>query len=329
MKHFFVFVLISIAIGAQPRWDDTLDHELVEQQLTTGKIMKVMDLREYLAKKGVHARPTHQVFFVQLENGLKGVFKQGAYRHGEVAAYRASKALGLRLVPPTVYRTIKGKKGSLQFLIEAPSISGVSTMKRLEKKVGKKAVCDMKLFYYVFGQWDIHAGNQLVASYDGKDYLALIDNSVMLHRTYDTYGGATFTSKGKNFDLPSVTGTEFPYDAVEVIPGRKVHSVFKPYVGSAERHRLSRYGKCAYVIWNHRLYLKLSKRLKARFTKTFYEETLDAYRALDAETVATFWEGLAEDNQDHAAELCEIIVAKRDEILAYAQNKGTILSHES
>ncbi len=323
MKRFYL-VLLSMPLAAQPAWDDQLDHEAIEHRLATEKIVKVMNLRSYLGKQGIHASPTHDVRMVELESGLKGVFKKGAYHHGEVAAYRASKALGLRLVPPTVYRKVKGTRGSLQFYIEAPKVGKVSNLKQLSKKVGLRAVSDMKLFYYVFGQWDTHSGNQLIASYGDEHYIALIDNSVILHRTYDTFGGSTFTSKGRNYDLPSDTGTEFPYDKVEVIPGHKVKSVFKPYVGSAERTRLSRRGKVAYVIWNHRLWLKLSSRKKLRFTKTFYRSTLDAYKSLDEEALSYAWEGWAEERPEHAEDLVYLALMKRDEILEFAQNRGKV-----
>lgn len=323
MKYCYV-VLFCAPLMGQPAWDDHLDHETIEQRLSTEAIVDVSSLQSYLTKRGISAHPTHDVRIVKLESGLLGVFKRGDYHHGEVAAYRASKALGLRLVPPTVYRRVKGMEGSMQFYIEAPSISKVSNMKSLTKKVGPKAVSDMRLFYYVFGQWDVHSGNQLIASYGDKHYLALIDNSVVLHLTYDTYGGSTFTSKGKNDDLPSLTGSDFPYDEVQRISGSKVTSVLKPYVGKSERARLSRFGNIEYVVWNYRLYIKLRKKLKARFTKTFYQSTLDAYKALSEQDLNYVWQGWAMKDPEHADELGRIALQKRDEILSYAYDKGTI-----
>ena len=324
MKRIYVLLVLSASINAQPAWDDRLDHEAIEHRLSTEKIVKVMNLREYLSKRGINASPTHDVRIVELESGLKGVFKKGTYHHGEVAAYRASKALGLRLVPPTVYRKIKGTQGSLQFFIEASKVSKVSSMAQLSKKVGPKNVSDMKLFYYVFGQWDIHAGNQLIASYGDRHYLALIDNSVMLHETYDTFGGATYTSKGYNEDIPSATGDEFPYDDVKVISGSKAKSIFKPYVSSTQLDRLSRAGQIAYVIWNHMLFIKLSNRCSKRFTKTFYKDTLDAYEELDEEALTYTWEGLARQDLEHAEDIIQIALMKRDEVLEFAKQKGTV-----
>ncbi len=324
MKRFYVLLVVCAAINAQPKWNNRLDHGQIEHRLSTEKIARVMNLRDYLSGRGIYVHATHEVLMVELESGLKGVFKKGVYHHGEVAAYRASKALGLRLVPPTVYRQVKGVKGSLQFLIEAPKIRNVADMKSLTKKVGPKAVSDMKLFYYVFGQWDTHSGNQLVASYGDERYLALIDNSVILHRTYDTFGGSIYTSKGANDSLPSGTGVEFPYDKVKVISGSKVKSLFKPYVGAVERQRLSRASQIAYVIWNHRLWLKLSNRKKLRFTKTFYQKTLDAYERLDEEELNYAWEGWADIDSEHAEDLVKLALMKRDEVLEYAHEKGAI-----
>ncbi len=260
---------------------------------------------------------------VPLNSGVDGVFDKGFYHYGEVAAYRASKLLGLRLVPPTVYRKIEGVQGSLQFYIKAPKIRSISSPEQLTAKVGRKALSDMQLFYYVLGQWDTHAGNQLIASYGNKHYLALIDNSLMVHRTYDKYGGPTFSEKGRSEEAYSPLGGEFPYNKVKVIPGSEVKQVFKPYIGSYGIKRLSRHERVGYVIWNHRLWLRLDRK-KFRFTKRFYQSTLDAFEALDEESLHYAWAGMATYSPKRTRDLVKLTLQRRDEILRYVANKGKI-----
>lgn len=62
--------------------------------------------------------------------GVKDGFLEG-WQY-EIAAYRMDKLLGLNMVPPTVERVFKGKRGSLQFWVT----SEMSDLDRMEKGMG-------------------------------------------------------------------------------------------------------------------------------------------------------------------------------------------------
>lgn len=171
----------------QPPWDDMLDFDKIENELKTEPIVEMHSMRSYLRRQGKAVRTINAVFIATLANGLKAVFKPERrplhrYMYGEVAAYRASKMLGQKLVPPTVLKTYRGKRGSLQFFVVTPyDMLKMSDYTKNFTLLSRKARSDMKIFRYVFGLWDTHRGNLLIAQ--GKDetrYLALIDNSFIL-----------------------------------------------------------------------------------------------------------------------------------------------------
>lgn len=87
-----------------------------EEILKFGKVVKVVETE--LLKRGIN-RP----LLVTLEDGTKAVWKPrrnkwySNYR-AEVLAYELDRKFGFNLVPPTVERIIRGKKGSLQLFRE-------------------------------------------------------------------------------------------------------------------------------------------------------------------------------------------------------------------
>ena len=102
----------------------------------------------------------------------------------EIAAYRLDKHLGLNMVPPTVERVFRGKRGSLQLWVE----SEWSLKKKVQKNIPtppekneswQRAAWLQQAFDDLIGNEDRHMGNVLVTS----DFRAiLIDHS----RTFRT-----------------------------------------------------------------------------------------------------------------------------------------------
>lgn len=83
----------------------------------------------------------------------------------EVAAYRLSRILGLRLVPPTVIRRIAGKEGSLQAWVED---AAMEKTRRLEGRpppdewYWMSQMLTMHVFHNLLGNIDRHQGNVLI-----------------------------------------------------------------------------------------------------------------------------------------------------------------------
>jgi hypothetical protein len=84
-------------------------------------------------------RPERQVFRVNLENGLRGIWKpntsDGLQRgEADVAVYRLSEALKLGVVPATVMREKNGKMGSLQCFVSGKEAS-FDSFDRLDPRI--------------------------------------------------------------------------------------------------------------------------------------------------------------------------------------------------
>ena len=154
--------------------------ELMPGQLAYSKLKKLsmrpidpVEVRmETLAVKKDGWEKIHQsneVYKITLEDGTKAVWKphiealHSSYR-SEVLAYEFSKKFGFDLVPPTVERTINGKKGSLQKFIEAGPINDLSYDNEVKQF----------FFDFVLSQGDRWNGRNYLIDKDGK--VVLYDN---------------------------------------------------------------------------------------------------------------------------------------------------------
>ncbi len=185
VKIRYCIVLIAFSCLGQPAWDKHINFEEIEERLQKEEIREIKDIRSYLKKQGKAARGTHVVKLVTLKSGLKAVFKTESASYGEVAAYEIAKELGLRLVPPTIFKELPdGERGSLQFFVESSIDLTRASRKALYKKLSHKDLCDTKLLYFLLCQWDTHPGNQIIAKHDHQHYIALIDNGGILSLTH-------------------------------------------------------------------------------------------------------------------------------------------------
>ncbi len=122
-KSFFTLIFIISLCGlteAQFRPEEISQWPILEERLKEAKITRTKEIGEGVTK------PLR--FFLEDELGeISGVWKnpkgmQKGFLEGwqyEIAAYEMDRLLDLNLVPPTVERKFKGKKGSLQFWAEA------------------------------------------------------------------------------------------------------------------------------------------------------------------------------------------------------------------
>lgn len=318
----------------QPAWDESLDLKAIEVRLKTESIAQIHRINKVLAHEGKSTQGDSAMRLVILESGLKAVFKPGEYRYGEVAAYKANQALGQRLVPPTVLRTIDGMEGSLQFFVESPlDLKKMTNADGIFKKLDPKDLSDMKLFYFVFGQWDTHHGNQIVAFHKGKPFLALIDNAGILHRSFTRYGHYTFIEKGKNAKISTECTELFPYDDAKTIrPGslEALRRVFGPYVSEKALRKLWSLRKpITYCLWDGTLWMLMYNRgaiIKPSATKRYYASTLKAYEKLDRATLQNVWAEWLSVEKEHAESLICLTLKRRDEMLEAAYLHGHIIA---
>ncbi len=84
----------------------------------------------------------------------------------EVAAYALSSILGLRLVPPTIIRTIGGKEGSLQAWVEG------AAMEKTRRREGRQPPDE---WYWMSQMLAMHIFDNLLANVDRHQGNVLID----------------------------------------------------------------------------------------------------------------------------------------------------------
>jgi hypothetical protein len=97
----------------------------------------------------------------------------------EVAAYELNKFLGLAMVPPTVERSVKGRRGCVQLWVEGEVLATASEDPD-DLELWRRQVSTMWLFDYLTANTDRHLNNALITP-DSR--LVLIDNS----RAFKTY----------------------------------------------------------------------------------------------------------------------------------------------
>jgi len=132
----FAVLLVASALDARPQQQGgvpaTKDLEQIEQFLRTAEVLDVQDLSPGIT--GLQK--------VTLARGM--TVHRAAFRYAgfdldlkdswmfEIAAYEIDKLLGLNMVPPTVERSVRGTRGSLQFWIENAMSEGERLKKRID-----------------------------------------------------------------------------------------------------------------------------------------------------------------------------------------------------
>ena len=118
----YVFIFssfVSMSFGQFTK-EEIEQRESIEFFLLNAKIVRSEDVGEGVTKP-------LRVYLKLGDREAKGLWKnpegiQDGFLEGwryEIAAYRMDKLLGLNMIPPTVERELKGKKGSLQYWVTA------------------------------------------------------------------------------------------------------------------------------------------------------------------------------------------------------------------
>jgi hypothetical protein len=146
-KHLiFVIAILAIALPAfsqfteeeiaeRPKWEEFLETaEIVNSTQLTGREAVTKPWRLSLKNDDI----ANDAIWKDVEGRLKGFIEGWKY---EIAAYRFDKYLGLNMVPPTVEKRFREKRGSCQFWVK----SWKSLRQIKEEKI---KVPPIKLFYY-------------------------------------------------------------------------------------------------------------------------------------------------------------------------------------
>jgi len=212
-------ILFSSATSCwEPNEQSILDN------LKQAEVESMVPMAEVLKTKGFKKEFWGEVYYLSLKGDLRAVFKPRppedlGYSYAEVAAYKASRFLGFPEIPPSLIREIKGKTGLLQLYVEpTKDATNLKNYTQALKKVSPEALANLKLFYFVFGQWDSGPHNILITYENDRTKLIAIDNEGIYQRQYVKYGELPFVRvcysdmlDTDDWHLP------FPYENAKII----------------------------------------------------------------------------------------------------------------
>ena len=164
------------------------------------------------------------IFILFLNNNLKAIFKPERKFESSIKsaymAYRLPQFMNLKLVPPTVIRTINGKTGIVQLFIDSwtgKQIDPVKNLTTLEKS-------KIYIFSFILGEHDLHPGNLLIGKRCKQP--ALVDNGSAFWPAVFKYNDYPFVPYTKTMTTPSgnfMNLKEFPENKITSI---KVNTIF-------------------------------------------------------------------------------------------------------
>ena len=171
------------AVGPRPMG---LDDDALEQWLEQAEVVRVEELdagitnprRITLRKDGVELRAVFKT--LSTDFGIRErsrAWNESDRFEYELAAYRLDRLLGLDLVPVTVPRTIKGRRGILQFWVD----DSINLREMIEQKLQPTGWCDTEPQYNLMNVFDVLIHNtdrtQENALFTRDWTLVLIDHS--------------------------------------------------------------------------------------------------------------------------------------------------------
>ncbi len=190
--------ILPRAVGPRPRG---LDDDALEQWLAQAEVVDFEDLdtgitnpqRVTLRKDSVELRAVFKTLSTDFGiTDRNRVLNESDRFEFEMAAYRLDRLLGLGLVPVTVPRSIRGRRGILQFWID----DSINVRHMLERKLQPSGWCNAESQYNLMNVFDVLIHNtdrtQENALFTKDWMLVLIDhtraftlkmqNPVMLYR---------------------------------------------------------------------------------------------------------------------------------------------------
>lgn len=267
----FLLILVAQLVSATEYYS-----EAILKTLSTSPVTSMVPMEDFLKKKGYQVEFYGDVYHLTLKDGTEAVFKallpdDYGDIHAEVAAFKASQFLGFPRVPPTVIRKIKGTLGSLH-LYEKPSVDALKpgVYQAALKEVDKEELANLKLFYFVFGQWDTGPRNIIIQKKSGKTHLIAIDNSGIRNRQYVQYGHLPFVLFCYSDKLNTQDFSDpFPFEQVKFIKNRSAQTLKLTFDDKLEKEDLKRLtrnnrGPLYYVIYQNALWIQFNQN---RFNK--------------------------------------------------------------
>lgn len=287
-------------------------------------------MKDHLQSCGKTIEFDGEVYLVELDNGLKAVFKAIPPEHlgdacGEVAAYKASVVLGFPHIPPVIMTTIKDMKGSLQLFVETdidPLTPGV--YEAALKEASADDVANLNLFYFVFGQWDTGPHNMLILKDKNKTHLIGIDNSAVCNPQHVIYGELPFVQLQCSSKLQTNDWDKsFPFDQAQVIKKpttKKVRNLFGNKFPESFYQNFKFYGPVfRYVVYHNCLWKQFhagDDDFIISFTNHLPDQTRERLKSLNLAVLKDIFACAKKGDFPTPAHL-QAILERRDQVLNY------------
>ncbi len=325
---------VALEMPHQPLWNDALDFRVIEMQLTELPIKSIIEMHVFLTNAGKTVHYTNEVYLAELENGLYAVWKPEDELHdsyAEVAFYRASQKLGMKNVPPTVFKSHRGRRGSLQFFVVSPyDLLKPADYKKAWAKVSAKDASDMHIIRFVLGQWDIHRGNLIIADTNDGVKIAVIDNGAVANWIQCRYGEHAYVRRlvSQSYKPDVHTSEPFPFDAVRTLPllTTLVEAQQSLPDFPLDRELIRRWNNLGakslqYVVWDQALWIPFyrgNKDIKPDFTDFYTAPTIAALSAMGENDFRDcFKEALIENAPFCNESFFQRIMTRRKEVLLH------------
>ena len=220
-----VSMLIAVAwklFSIKQAWND-IDFKLTEKILSLHEYLKIPERKKIQDLSGKNIN--RSIFILFLEGNIKAIFKPNRQLNAIKSAYMAyqlSQFMRLRLVPPTVIRTINGDTGIVQLFVDSVTAKEISHLENLTAL--KKS--QIYIFNFILGEHNPHKGNFLF----GKKCKApaLIDNEFVFWPAYFKYGDYPFVSYSKSMKHVSsgsfMAHKVFPKDKIMSLKAQSIFS---------------------------------------------------------------------------------------------------------
>jgi hypothetical protein len=289
----------------------TFDDQAIEQALHTKTVKCHRKFRAY-----------------NFEASVKDLF----WGLAEVAMYKADRFFDFHMVPPVIVKLEEEDEKQVltcySFWIEPQTIK-ITGSDHLKSLISETEWTQMNIFYFLFGQYDKHFGNQIIGQ-DGKLYL--IDNEATANIRQFVFA----YSPNKTISLPWVAQqinntlqtTNEPDDFKEIISQQQdpqiIHEAFPDLDIYAKRDIDNGYTR----IWKKILWRQMyamSTEVSASFSETISQKLLQQLYELTEEKIFSFWpvlpfdtnETVEIDYQQRIKQFCKDTLGRRDMILAY------------
>ncbi len=333
-KLFIITALIagivhySVAHGVEtwqnPQTWKNLD---IATYLQNAPIISQEPMTTYLHQNGFEADFSNEVYVVTLANGSKAVFKpipnpENHSAYAEEAAYKASVVLSFPYIPPTIIRTIGNQTGSLQLFV-TPDVDLLKEGAFLSflQQIDEEAFALLKIFYFVFGQWDTGAHNLLSIKQNTKTVPICIDNAGIKDIQIGHYGQMPFVAVYPNnpiiTHLPSVP--EKIDQASSLLESNLSYGTLEhldPIAKDPSLNKRRRFFSAQKILWCQHYYYYEEEDAILPFSDFLPTKARKALQKLDLKPLKTIF---TEEAQKRFASplYLNTILQRRDEVLAY------------